>query len=78
MEKKESKTSLAFSNTIYPSAIVNKAVRQYAEHIAISSHKDGRNTYVYISGIEPEEIESITGEFGNYVLYLTREVQSRT
>jgi hypothetical protein len=78
MSKSARKTSLSFSKSIYPHAIVLKAVNHYSEHVDIRSRTTASDTIVDIFGEEQAAIDGIAGEFGNYVLYLTREVQSHT
>lgn len=78
MKKKPDITCLSFPKTIYPPKVVEKAARDYAEHAAVRVRKDASCTHVDFEGIAPEDKDAMTGEFGNYVLYLTKEVLPQT
>lgn len=64
-----------FSKRIYPVGIVKKAARQYAKHVELNLSEDDECTYVEFQ-VDDMERETVNGEFGNYVLYLTREGRS--
>ena len=67
------KAEFLFSKKIYRPQAVKRAVRDYSQ-VADIKVKDSKDSLkVSISGVPDDQIEEISGEFCNYVLYLLKE-----
>jgi hypothetical protein len=66
------KVNVSFKKTVYSPRAVKRAVKEYSRFAEFELKEDGEYVHVTISGVEPEQMEELRGEFCNYALFLTK------